>query len=201
MENFGLPLIPENFSPGSRLKDDNHTRPLPAYFQHYSLPSTNTFNDADILRHACGSLYVRPVIPISLEKVLKSAACTKSDKIKISAGGIKNIPEKTASEYSKDPARLSPIKNSKQLELTAGKRSHRQEMMEKEENLENISEELRSHNTDTDSIQSAGSSPIRSILHMSSQKSNVRKKVQFPAEWPRVIALEHRLLIDDLSSV
>ncbi|EJD75549.1 hypothetical protein LOAG_17333 [Loa loa] len=206
MENFGLPLIPENFSTRSRLENGDRKEPMPEHYSHYSLqhysqPSTNIFSDVDILRHACDLLYIRSaiptlLIPTSLKKLQESIVRTKPDAIKISADGTKCFPEKTASEYSELPSNMSPATNSQQLEVTAEK-----ELMEKEGNLENTLEELRICSTDTDGIHSVGTISMKSILHKSSRKNSLGKKVHFPAEQPRVIALEHRLLIENLHLV
>ncbi|CAG9534087.1 unnamed protein product [Cercopithifilaria johnstoni] len=205
-ENFGLSLIPEKFTAKSRLKDDKHTKSLPQYFQHYSQPSTDIFNDTNILRHVCYSPYVRSalptsLIPISLKKVQDSVTGTKSSGIDISANRIRNdFPEKTISEHSNVSMKICPTMNFQQLKVADEKRPYRQELVEKkEENLGNTLEELRNCDTNTYSIRSAGTIPIKSILHISPGKSNLRKKVRFPMEWPR--ALDHRLLIDDLYSI
>ncbi|VDK64227.1 unnamed protein product [Onchocerca ochengi] len=215
MKNFGLPLILENFSPESRLKKGNHTNSSLEYLQQYSQPSIDIFNDVDILRHACASQYVRSVIPISLNKMQESVVHIP-DEIKnlnfISADETKNILKKTASEHSEVfPTKIPSITNSGQLKVTAEKRPERQQLMEKEENLENISEKLKNCNMEIgkntalqklDNTRSAITTSLKPILHMSSRKSNLSKKVRFPAEQPQVIALDHRLLlIDDLDLI
>ncbi|VDM14455.1 unnamed protein product [Wuchereria bancrofti] len=93
----------------------------------------------------------------------------------------------------------SSTMNCQQLQLTAKKRSYNQELMvEKEKNFE----ELKNCNTDNDEVvNNAGTISIKPILHISSRKNSFKKKVQFPVEWPQVIALEHRLLINDLHLV
>lgn len=208
VKNFSLPIIPENFTLESRLKSDRYMKSLPKYLQHYSQPSTNIFNDTDILRHVCDSLHVQSVLPTSmlstsLKKVQDSFICAKSDENDIFADRIKNVLSETSiSEYSEVPMKISSITASQQLNMIADKRPCRHELMEKEGNLKNASDELRSSDMDMYSIRNARTIPIKPILHMSSRKRTVKKKVRFPSQWPKVIALEHhRLFIDDLCSM
>ncbi|VDO30302.1 unnamed protein product [Onchocerca flexuosa] len=214
MKNFGLPLILEHFSPESRLESGNHTKQPLECLQQYSQPSIDIFNDVDILRNACASQCVRSVIPISLNKMQESVVHIP-DEIKnlnfISADETKNILKKTASEYSEVfPTKIPSTTNSGQLKVTAERRSEKQ-LMEKEGNLENIFEKLKSCDMDTekntelqklDNTRSAITTSLKPILHMSTRKSSLSKKVRFPAERPQVIALDHRLfLIGDLDSI
>ncbi|OZC04887.1 hypothetical protein X798_08157 [Onchocerca flexuosa] len=214
MKNFGLPLILEHFSPESRLESGNHTKQPLECLQQYSQPSIDIFNDVDILRNACASQCVRSVIPISLNKMQESVVHIP-DEIKnlnfISADETKNILKKTASEHSEVfPTKIPSTTNSGQLKVTAERRSEKQ-LMEKEGNLENIFEKLKSCDMDTekntelqklDNTRSAITTSLKPILHMSTRKSSLSKKVRFPAERPQVIALDHRLfLIGDLDSI
>uniref|UniRef100_A0A0R3RUI7 Enhancer of mRNA-decapping protein 3 n=1 Tax=Elaeophora elaphi TaxID=1147741 RepID=A0A0R3RUI7_9BILA len=199
MQNFGLPLIPENLTQRLRFKEDNHRES--EYLHHHSQPSTEIFNDADILRYTCDSLYAPSVlIPTSSNKVQESVISTKSDEIEISADVIKNVPpEKTALEYSEVPVEIPPAMNSQQLMVINEEKEKpsRQKSVKKTENFESTLEELKCSDTDIYSIRSGEVISIKPILHTLSRKSSLRKKVRFPIESPRVIALEHRLLIDD----
>uniref|UniRef100_A0AAF5RX21 Uncharacterized protein n=2 Tax=Wuchereria bancrofti TaxID=6293 RepID=A0AAF5RX21_WUCBA len=201
-DNIGLSLISENFTPKSKLKlkDGNYAESQSKYLQHNSESSSNNiFNDAEILRHHCDSLHIRSEIPTQL-KIQGSIVRTKLDENKISIDGAKNVCEKTASKLSEIlPTMSSSTMNCQQLQLTAKKRSYNQELMvEKEKNFE----ELKNCNTDNDEVvNNAGTISIKPILHISSRKNSFKKKVQFPVEWPQVIALEHRLLINDLHLV
>ncbi|KAL3997486.1 hypothetical protein ACH3XW_11105 [Acanthocheilonema viteae] len=189
VKNFGPSLILDNFILRSRLKNAKRTEALPEYFQHYSQPFANTFNDADTLRHVCDSPYIPPtlptsLIPISLRDAEKSIITTKSDEINMkSADRIKNVLlEKDSLEHLEVPAKISLTINSRQLNVTAEKKSNKQKLVEKEENLENSLEELGSSSVNSYSIENEAMIPIKSILHMSSRKSRLRKKVRFPTE-------------------
>ncbi|KAM3721698.1 Light-harvesting complex stress-related protein 3.2, chloroplastic [Dirofilaria immitis] len=211
-ENFSLSLTPENFSFESKVRDGNHMELLVEYPQQCSQSSTNIFSDTDILRH---SLYVQSVIPTSLKKVQESVAHKKSVEIKkpniISTDEMKNF-KKISSEHLKVlQIKKSSTVNYGQLEMTAKQALQRQELTEKEENFENILQKLKNRNKkigenaaleEIDKIRSAITVPLKSILHISSRKSDLTREVRFPAEEPQVIALEHRLLIiDDLNLV
>ncbi|VDK77835.1 unnamed protein product [Litomosoides sigmodontis] len=188
MWSFGQSLIPENFTLSSRLKDDRYMEPVSECLQYNSKPSTNAFNDADTLRRVSN---VRSVLPTSmllctsLKKLQESNINTESGEINIPTNKMTNIcPETTASEHTGIPMSVT----------TDG-----QEFVE-EEDVASTLKELRNSSMDIYSARSSRMIPIKSILRMSSERNKLRKKVQFSAEWPRVLALEHRLLIDDLSS-
>lgn len=192
--NFGSSLIPENFTLSSRLKDDRHMEPISEYLQYYSQPFTNMFNDADTLRHVSNvqSLLPTSLIRTSPKKIQESDINTKSGEINISTDRMK-FPETTISKHSEILVKMLPTMDSQQLKVTTDKRQYGQEFVE-EENLGNTLKELRNSST-----RSSQMTPIKSILHMSSRKNRLRKKVRFPTEWSGVSALEHRLLINDLN--
>ncbi|VIO95616.1 Uncharacterized protein BM_BM7823 [Brugia malayi] len=195
-DDIGLSLISDNFKSKSKLKlkDGHYTESQPEYLQP---SSNNIFNDTELLRHHCDSLSVRSEIPTQL-KVQESTVRTELNENKISVNEGKNISEKTASKLSE----VLSTMNCQRLEMTAKERSrdnNRELMIEEGKNFENIFGKLKADNNG--GVNNAGITSIKPILHTSSRKSSIRKKVQFPVEWPQVIALEHRLLIDDLHLV
>ncbi|VDN88036.1 unnamed protein product [Brugia pahangi] len=195
-DDIGLSLISDNFTSKSKLKlkDGHYTESQPEYLQP---SSNNIFNDTELLRHHCDSLSVRSEIPTQL-KVQESTIRTELNENKISVNESKNISEKTASKLSE----VLSTMNCQRLEMTAKERprdNNRELMIEEGKNFENIFEKLKADNNG--GVNNAGITSIKPILHTSSRRSSIRKKVQFPVEWPQVIALEHRLLIDDFHLV
>uniref|UniRef100_A0A915PRA7 Uncharacterized protein n=1 Tax=Setaria digitata TaxID=48799 RepID=A0A915PRA7_9BILA len=204
----GLPLIHSHFSPVSNLRDANYKESLLRYLQQYP----HVFNDATTLGRMCGSLYSQSAIPLSQNRVKENIVCLKTGGTEKSSvilmDGIESVLGKTAADDQKVLTKMFPAMNLKQLEVSTEKRQCKQELMEKVENMTDSFEKVRNRNMNIDigkdvplqrleSVQNSRNNPVKSILHIPFRKSNLRKKVQFPSEQPQVMALEHRLLIDN----